>query len=220
MDSPTLGRDRHLPALDALERVNRVSLATRRVWKEVARLARGATGPVRVLDVACGGGDVLVAVAKRAAASGIAVECHGCDLSPVALERAERRGGRELGIALTRLDVSRESLPVGYDIVCSNLFLHHLDRAAAARLLRSMADASTEMVLVQDLLRTRLGYLMAWMGLHTLTRSEVARRDGLVSVAAAFTLEEAGRLCDEAGLRGATVRPCWPQRFLLRWERP
>jgi hypothetical protein len=74
-------------------------------------------------------------------------------------------------------------------------------------------------LLVQDLRRTHLGYALAWLGLHTLTRSPVARRDGLVSVRAAFTLEEASALARRAGLAEAVVRPCWPQRFVLRWVR-
>ena len=56
--------------------------------------------------------------------------------------------------------------------------------------------------------------------LNTLARSDVARVDGLRSVAAAFTLEEAGALAAKAGLQGASVRRCWPQRFALSWRRP
>lgn len=219
MDSPALDPARHLRALDALARVNRVSLSTERVWREVVRLAPGRTGPVRILDVACGGGDVLIGVARRAAGAGIPVECHGCDVSPVALERAAARGGRELGIELSRRDVVHDPLPEGYDVVCSTLFLHHLDRDDAVRLLVAMADACRHVMLVQDLRRTRLGYLLAWAGLRLMTRSDVVHRDGPVSVAAALTLEEARGLCEDAGLERATLRRCWPQRFQLRWER-
>jgi hypothetical protein len=64
-----------------------------------------------------------------------------------------------------------------------------------------------------------VGYALAWLGLHLLTGSVVARRDGPVSVQAAFTLGEAQALARDAGLAGAEVRPCWPQRFTLRWIR-
>lgn len=220
MDSPALDRDHHLGALEALARVNRVSLSLGRTWREVATLAREGRRPVRVLDVACGGGDVLIGLARRAGAAGTEVELHGCDLSPVALDRARARGGDELGIRFSRLDVLREPLPTGYDVVCSSLFLHHLEREEAVRLLSAMSAATVRVLHVQDLRRTRLGYLLAWAGLNLMTRSEVARHDGLVSVAAALTLDEARSLCREVGLDGAEVRPCWPQRYLLRWLRP
>jgi 2-polyprenyl-3-methyl-5-hydroxy-6-metoxy-1,4-benzoquinol methylase len=189
------------------------------VWAEVRALARGGVRPVRVLDVACGGGDVLLDVAHRARRHGVEVDLWGCDLSEVALERARARADG----ATTRflaLDVVREELPGRYDVVCSSLFLHHLARAEAVTLLRAMARASQSVVLVQDLRRSRLGYAFAWLGLHLLTTSDVARFDGPVSVRAAYTLEEARALAADAGLEGAVVRACWPERFTIRWARP
>ena len=221
MDDPELERGRHVRALRALDRVNVVSLATGRLWAEVARLAPALdTGaPVRVLDVACGGGDVLRRVAVRAARAGVAVELHGCDVSEVALDYARSCSGSDPRLRWLRLDALRDELPTGYDLVCSSLFLHHLDEGQAVALLRQMADATADTMLVQDLRRSRLGFALAWLGLHALTTSDVARADGLTSVAAAFTLEEARGLCARAGLEGATVRACWPRRFAIRWAR-
>jgi SAM-dependent methyltransferase len=219
MDSPSLDRARHLEALEALGRINAVSLASGRVWAEILRVARSARDPVRVLDVACGGGDVLLELARRASRAGVSVDLHGCDRSPVALGRARARGGEALDIRFSQMDVLAGPLPSGHDVVCSSLFLHHLTRAQAVDLLGAMAGATDRVLLVQDLRRTRLGYFFARLGLGVLTRSSVARHDGLVSVRAALTVAEAGALCSEAGLEGAEVRPCWPQRFTARWER-
>jgi SAM-dependent methyltransferase len=228
MDAAGLDRDLHVAALDALARVNRISLTSLRAWRAVERLWRAGARPVRVLDVACGGGDVLIELARRARRRGVEVELVGCDASPVALERATARareaadatgaGEPELGgLRFERRDVLAGALPAS-DLALCTLFLHHLSEAEAAALLRAMA-AGARALLVQDLRRTRCGYALAWTGLHTLTRSPVARRDGLLSVRAAFTLEEAGALARQAGLGDAVVRPCWPQRFVLRWAR-
>ena len=230
MDGAGLDRDLHVQALDALARVNRVSLTSSRAWREVERLWREGVRPVRVLDVACGGGDVLIDLAGRARGRGIDVDLLGCDTSPVALERARASAGRPADghgthgreravLRFERRDVLGDALPTGHHLVLCTLFLHHLSEAEAVALLRAMA-ARAHVLLVQDLRRTRRGYALAWLGLHTLTRSRVARRDGLVSVRAAFTLDEARALAAEAGLAGAVARPCWPQRFTLRWSRP
>ena len=226
MDGEGLARGPHLEALDALERVNRLSLTAARAWREIGRIAREGRAPVRVLDVACGGGDVLIDLARRAVRRGIPVELLGCDASPVALERAAARARRaaspgptSAAVRFEQRDVLSDALPSGAHVVLCSLFLHHLADDEAARLLRSMADACDDVLLVQDLRRTRMGYALAWLGLHALTRSWVARRDGLVSVRAAFSLDEARELARKAGLAGATVRRCWPQRFLLRWQR-
>ncbi|MDH3206761.1 MAG: methyltransferase domain-containing protein [Gemmatimonadota bacterium] len=219
MDSPSLDRVRHVEALSALARVNAVSLSARRVWAEITRLRRRGVEPVRVLDVACGGGDVLHGLARRARKTGTRVELHGCDVSPVALDRARRPGADGLDVTYHQIDVLQDSIPAGFDVVCSSLFLHHLTGEAAVRLLGAMAAATLRVLIVQDLLRTRLGYVYARVGLGVLTRSDVARHDGLVSVASAFTLDEAKALCRDAGLSDAELVRCWPQRFTLRWER-
>jgi hypothetical protein len=119
-----------------------------------------------------------------------------------------------------RCDVFTNSLPTGYDVVLCSLFLHHQSEAKAIDLLRRMAHAARQLVLVNDLLRTTTGYGLAWLATRLATRSPVVHADGPQSVAAAFTLEEAADLAREAGLQGAIVRRRWPCRFLLSWRKP
>lgn len=229
MDDPDLDPRRHLRALGALSRVNRVSLAAWRLGRQVGALRSRVDGPVRILDVACGGGDILLRVAAAARRRAWDVALDGCDLSERALDAA-RRSARTAGhpddpsdegvsLRFFRLDVLRDSMPEGYDLVTSSLFLHHLEWDDATLLLRRMAEASRHRLFVQDLRRTRLGYVLAWLGLHTLTRSDVARVDGLRSVEAAFTVAEARRLCTESALHGAVVTTGWPQRLTISWDR-
>ena len=223
MDAPDLDPVLHVQALRALARVNRVSGVAARVWRDVLHLSRepdsrGRDEPLRLLDVACGGGNVLVDVARRARSADVPLEVHGCDVSPVALEQARGAAARS-GFAANFLerDILSEGLPGGYDLVCSSLFHHHLSNEDAVVLLRGMADAGKR-VLVQDLLRGTLGYVLAWWGLRFLSRSEVARVDGPLSVRAAFSLPEVRTMAVEAGLAGAVVRRGWPERFILRWR--
>ena len=223
MDAPDLDPALHVQALRALARVNRISGVAGRVWQEVLHLSRAGRDrrtdqPLQLLDVACGGGDVMLDVARRAHEAGVRLEVHGCDSSPVALEHARHQAERS-GVAANFFarDVLAEGLPRGYDLVCSSLFHHHLSRGEAVELLRGMAAAGHG-VLVQDLLRGTLGYLLAWWGLRLLSRSAVAHVDGPRSVRAAFSLPEVRDMAVEAGLAGAVVRRGWPQRFILRWR--
>ena len=220
MDEPDLDEVRHVHALVALARVNRLSGTAGRIWREVRALAREGLRPVRVLDVACGGGDVLLDVGRQARRHGVEVELAGCDLSEVALARARRRAAEERQDArFVEVDALEGALPGSPHLTTCSLFLHHLDEGGAARLLGRMAAATERLVLVQDLRRTRFGYILAWAALRVLTTSDVARQDGTISVRAAFTLEEARGLVEAAGLRGADVSPCWPERFTIRWAR-
>jgi hypothetical protein len=117
------------------------------------------------------------------------------------------------------LDVLGEAIPPGYDVIVSSLFLHHLADDEAVALLRRMGEAAERMVLINDLRRSRLGYLLAWVGTRVLSRSAVARVDGPLSVQAAYTVAEMKALAERAGLTGAQVMKRWPYRLLLRWDR-
>jgi hypothetical protein len=98
------------------------------------------------------------------------------------------------------------------------LFLHHLDEPQAVALLARMAGAARRLVLVNDLNRSRAGYLLAWAGTRLLSTSAVVHTDGPLSVEGAFTIAEATALAEKAGLTGARVEPRWPCRWLLQWR--
>jgi 2-polyprenyl-3-methyl-5-hydroxy-6-metoxy-1,4-benzoquinol methylase len=220
MDDPGLDPVEHRRALRALALVNSLSLTAGRIWKEVRRQVAGAgTRPLRLLDVACGGGDIVRALKRRAARVGIPLEAHGCDVNPRALVVAREQASREgVDVTFFELDALGSPIPSGYDLVCSTLFLHHLTEDEVVGLLTGMARAGRTL-LVQDLLRTRAGYWLAWSTLRLLSRSRVAQVDGPRSVLAAFRLSEMVAMARRAGLSGARILPCWPQRFSLFWSR-
>lgn len=223
MDQPGLAETEHLRALAGLRRINTISRSSRLLWPALARLAERTTArPLRLLDLACGGGDVTVGLASLARTHRVELSVTGCDKSPVAIAQARRVAEEsELPhVEFEQRDVLREPLSGDFDVVTCSLFLHHLERDDAIRLLQRMSQAARRLVLVNDLRRSRLGYWTAWCACRFLTQSRVVRFDGPVSVAAAFTMTEALELAREAGLVGATISPRWPFRFLLTWSRP
>ncbi|HTU26576.1 MAG TPA: methyltransferase domain-containing protein [Pirellulales bacterium] len=225
MDQADLDPERHRHALAGLAQVNWLSHSAGIVWRPIRKLARQLpTQQVRVLDLACGGGDVLLGVARRARRHGLDVALVGYDRSATAIEYARSRRaslGPDLAstVRFERRDVLAQPWEGGFDVVMCSLFLHHLGETQAGELLRRMAEASRHLVLVNDLSRSRLGYLVALVACATITRSEVVRTDGPRSVAAAFRPREALALASRAGLAGTRVRRRWPFRFLLSWER-
>jgi len=217
MDDPTLDPAEHRRALAGLARLNRVSDSPGVLWPTLRALARGG-GPVRVLDVATGSGDVPRALAAKAARAGLPnLTFAGCDISPTAVEAATAVAP---GLSFFVHDVLRDPLPAGYDVVTCSLFLHHLSDDEAVMLLSRMAAAAGRMVLVNDLARSRFNYAAVWAACRLLTRSPVVRFDGPASVRSAFTAAEAAALAVRAGFAGAVVRRRFPCRYLLRWDRP
>ena len=118
MDDPGLDEAAHAAALRGLGRINAVSGSVRIVWRGVEAAAgrraasgRGGAergGALRVVDLACGGGDVAVGVLRRARRAGLRVEVTGCDVSGTALDHAAAAAARAgVPLAVKRVDALR-----------------------------------------------------------------------------------------------------------------
>lgn len=225
MDQPGLDEGLHAHALRSLSRINAVSRTSAMIWGPIKKLARECplARPLRILDVACGGGDVVQGLAQRATRAGIAAHVDGCDINEVAIAHAREAAGQTgiSNVGFFQHDALSTPLPEGYDVVTCSLFLHHLENDDAGAMLKAMAQAASRMVVASDLQRTRLGYALACIVCQLLTRSPIVHVDGPLSVAAAFTIEEARDLAARSGLTGAlTISSCFPERFLLVWRKP
>jgi 2-polyprenyl-3-methyl-5-hydroxy-6-metoxy-1,4-benzoquinol methylase len=216
MDDPALNPTEHRRALAALARINRFSGSVGVLWPAIRTLAQQLRRTVRVLDVATGSGDVPAGLLAKAMRAGISLDVSGCDISQTAISTAGTSW--PAGHFFTH-DVIREPLPAGFDVITCSLFLHHLSSDDALSLLVRMREAAGKLVLVNDLARSRFNYLCVWVACHLLTRCRIVRFDGPASVRSAFTPSEALELAHRAGLSGATIKPRFPCRFLLSWER-
>ncbi|HZJ12816.1 MAG TPA: methyltransferase domain-containing protein [Methyloceanibacter sp.] len=221
MDAPDLPPARFIETLRGLQRVNTVTRSSRLMWPDLRAAAqRHPDRPVRVLDVACGGGDVLIALWRHADRARISVELEGCDLSPEAVRHASEAASKAgAHIKFFVHSVAVDALPDGYDMIMSTLFLHHLDESAAISFLRQAALKTRDRVVIQDLVRSRLSYWFARLGTRVLLLNDICRLDGRTSVEGAFTRAEAKELARMAGLGGAEVVPRLPFRYLIRWVR-
>ena len=222
MDDPGIAEDDHLQALGALARINALSRTAPGIAREVRDFfpRGGPAEPPVVADLACGGGDVTRALARRLARAGIPARVVGFDSSARAVERARAAGSRGEGdVAFEIRDLLAEGCPP-CDVAVSSLFLHHLDDADARRLLAGMAAACRVGFVVSDLIRSRVGLFLAVAGTRLFSSSRVVRIDGPLSVRAARTPEEYRLLAASAGLTGACVRRTWPERVVLTWRRP
>jgi len=224
MDQPGLDAAEHAGALAGLRRINALSRTSSYLWNSISRQIGphdNGSEPIRILDIASGGGDVPIDLMRRALVANRRIQIEGCDFSDRAVRIAQARAN-SLGLAVrfSVLDALRDPIPEGFDVITCTLFLHHLSEENAILLLRKMATATRRLVLVDDLIRDRLGLFLARLGCRLLTTSRIVHFDGPASVEAAFSISEAVELANLAGLGPVAIERHWPRRFLLSWNRP
>jgi SAM-dependent methyltransferase len=217
MDDPGLAAAEHLAALRGLRRVHRLSGTVRHLWSPIGRLiATERPKQLSVMDVGCGDGWILRQLWKRARRTGCELQLHGCDFSPRALDVCQQACDAEaIPIRLQHLDVTQQALPGPVDVIVNSLFLHHFSNAQVSQLLMQFAGTASRLWVVEDLIRSSLGYSLCVAGVRALTRCRVVHVDGPLSVKAAFTLPEMRELLRGAGLQAAQLVKCWPERMLI-----
>ena len=222
MDQPGLDPKEHAKALMGLRRINAISRCSAGLFRPIEALAiTQPAKPLRVLELACGGGDTAIDLALMAKRKGLALDIHACDLNPEAVAIAQTNAVRRQA-ALTVFTADALAKPTdhnSFDVVYCTLFAHHLDELDVVRLLEVMALRSRKLVLVDDLIRSRLGFALAWIGTRLLSRSWVVHTDGPLSVRGALRPHEMMTIAKQAGLEDAQINRSWPERYLLSWAR-
>jgi len=123
---------------------------------------------------------------------------------------ARRNLANTNGVKFLRADVRALPLSDGaVDVVHASLLLHHLEPAEAVMALREMRRVARDAVVINDLRRGRLAFLMAAAPVLAFTHGRYNRHDGVLSARRAYTLAELDALATEAGLRRVARSPAW-----------
>ena len=210
MDAPDCDREALREALDTLADANRYLGGRRFLLRRVRRLlADQDPGPIRILDVGCGCGDLAIGLAEHLRGLGWEPRLILGDLHHTTLCLARERwpADRSATDSFVRLNGTR--LPFADDLadltVCT-LTLHHLETDDARQLLAELARVSRLGWVVTDLRRSTAGYRAMQLLGQTLWRTrEIPRVDGPISVQRSFTPAEVAALVRDAGVTGARV---------------
>lgn len=226
MDDPKLDAMEHQRALNGLRRINFFSRTGHAIALQIAKYCKERQlSSARILDLGCGSGDVAYRVAKLLPPTG-RWHIEGWDISSTAIDYARQlhtsthalksvtKKNSQVTLDFHQQDIFQASSQP-FDFVYCSLFLHHFSESDAIRMLRRMRELTQRLLIVDDLNRSRLGYLLACVGVRVLSRSRVVHFDGPQSVRAAFSTTEALTLARAAGLTKVHLERRWPERWLL-----
>jgi SAM-dependent methyltransferase len=214
MDDPALAPRDYARCLRDLTAVNLVTLTHRPTLRWLDRVMRGLGDgtPVRILDVACGAGDLLRDIHRLAERRRRQVVLEGLDLNPRSAAYAAAATPPDMTIAYCTGDVFEHAPDPYPDFIVTSQFAHHLSDDNVVRLLGWLEAHALRGWYIADLHRNAFTYWGFGL-LATIARwHPIVRHDGMVSVARSFRRTDWQRLLAEAGV-SAEVR--WHLGF--RW---
>jgi SAM-dependent methyltransferase len=189
--------------------INQLFGGLRTVRAQLPRLlaATSPERPVTILDLATGSADIPINVVRWARQQGREVEITASDYSSDILAIAARRVAGYPNIHLLRCDAREIPFAdASFDIVLCSLALHHFAPPDAVRVLAEMDRVSRVGFIVNDLARSRPGYIGAWFVGRFATRNRITRHDAPLSALRAYTPGELRSLLDRAGVTDVEVR--------------
>ncbi len=217
MDAATLSDERYAKVIGDLARINALTLAARPTlafFRRIAELRGASRGPLRLLDVGFGHGDMLRRLARMAKEMGVAVELVGIDLNHRSAVSASAATPADLPIRYCTGDY-RDLAGQGWDMIVSSLVTHHMSASERRDFLRFMEDEAARGWLINDLHRQRFPFI-GYPALATLALVDpIVRRDGQLSIARAFRAGEWQAMLADAEIGAAQIRRWFPYRLCV-----
>lgn len=168
--------------------------------------------PIRILEIGCGGGDNLRAIAAWAKDQQIPVQLTGIDINGECVAFARETNSLP-PIQFIHSDYQDASFRVKPDIVFSSLFCHHFTERQLVQMLWWMYNNSTTGFFINDLHRHWLAYYSIKLLTQLFSKSYLVKNDAPLSVQRGFKKTDWKHLFDVAGLK--TLRCQW--KWAFRW---
>ena len=197
---------------------NRLTLNYRPTLTWLKRLAGTLdkrTKAIHILDVGCGGGDMLRRVERWAAGHGIRVRLTGIDLNPYSAAAAREAGSKEERIEWLTGDAFSYPQSERVDVVISSLFTHHLSDAEVVHFLQWMEARGELGWFINDLHRQPAPYHLFRLLSRVARWHRFVQHDGPLSIRRSFDRPDWERLCAQAEIQGARIEAFRPARLCV-----
>jgi 2-polyprenyl-3-methyl-5-hydroxy-6-metoxy-1,4-benzoquinol methylase len=220
MEGPVLSR-----TLDQLALINRWLGGNQVMISGVKRLLQDAAIPrdqtIHLVDLGCGGGDGIRALARWAKRNRYQLQITGIDANPSCIQYAREKSAGYEGLDYQSLNCfSAEFLQKRFDIVHCGLFLHHFEEEVLVDFLPRLVNMSRLGVVINDLHRHPLAYRLFQLLTFVLGASDMVRHDGLVSIQRAFQGRELRQLIPPKAGLNVSLKWKWAFRYQMLLHRP
>jgi len=169
---------------------------------------------ITIVDLGCGGGDVLREVSRFGTRNNYKFHLIGIDANQNTIDYARASSETYDNIEFKAIDIFSEKFKqLNYDVVLTTLFLHHFKEKELVSFLNPVLKKAKYGVVINDLHRHKLAYYLFKL-LSLTIKNQTIVKDGLTSVLRGFKRKE---LVDISQQLKAKYQIQWKWAFRFQW---
>lgn len=172
-------------------------------------------GRWKVVDIGCGGGDMLRVMDDWAVKNGQKIDFEGVDANPNIIDLAKTRLSDKPSISLSVQNVFEEAfVEEKADIITCTLFTHHFTDSELVALLSTLLQKANLGIVINDLHRHPLAYHSIRLLTKGFSKSPMVVNDAPLSVLRSFSRQDWNNILGQAGISDFSLRWFWA----FRWQ--
>ena len=215
MDDLNLSGEKLHQTLNGLSLINRFLGNTDATFKLAKAAILKANHPLKIIDLGCGGGDNLRAIGNWCHQNNQSVALIGIDGNANILAYARSKNKETLPIEYQQADILHPTYQIPIcDLLISSHFVYHFSDLAFIKFLQTSKTRVSKKIILSELRRSRLAYILFKIGMLFLPFSKMVKEDGLKAIRRSFTKKELEQILIAADLKNYIVRKKWA----FRWE--
>jgi ubiquinone/menaquinone biosynthesis C-methylase UbiE len=170
---------------------------------------------IKIADLGCGGGDMLMVMADWAKKKSINAQFIGIDANDFMIDFGTKRTANYPNISYLHQDIYSEAFKEkSFDIVTMTLFCHHFSDESLVQILQQLKKQTRIGIVINDIHRHWFAYhSIAWIT-KLFLKSYLVKNDAKLSVWRAFVREDLEKIVQKAGFTKYSIRWKWA----FRWE--
>jgi 2-polyprenyl-3-methyl-5-hydroxy-6-metoxy-1,4-benzoquinol methylase len=169
----------------------------------------------KVVDIGCGGGDMLRVMDDWAVKNGQKIDFEGVDANPNIIDLAKTRLSDKPSISLSVQNVFEEAfVEEKVDIITCTLFTHHFTDSELVALLSTLLQKANLGIVINDLHRHPLAYHSIRLLTKGFSKSPMVVNDAPLSVLRSFSRQDWKNILGQAGIFDFSLLWFWA----FRWQ--
>lgn len=210
-------------ALDKIASINRLLGGNKVTLDGINYLlkkdSRSTSRELSILDVGCGNGDMLRALADYAVKKNLNFKLTGIDANEFTIKHARKLSADYPNISYICVDIFEEIKQEStYDVILCTLTLHHFKDDEILVLMEGFKKQSALGLVINDLHRSRTAYYLFSAICYVFRLNQMSKDDGLTSILRGFKRHDLQSYARQLNLKTYILK--WKWAFRYQWIIP